>query len=357
MGTTFTPVGAIGEFALIDRLRNILGPGSVSPELHQRLIKGISDDAAIFRPSPGRVQLITTDTYVEGIHFDLTYTALRHLGWKVTAASLSDIAAMGGRPEYATVSICLPQRMSVEMIEELYEGIAGACREYSLLVAGGDTSASSGGLIISVTITGSAEEKKVIYRNGAKPGDYICVTGHLGSSLAGLKILLREKARFAATLAGETFTPNLEPYSAALEKHFMPRPRFDITELLTGDVRVNAMIDISDGLASEIHHICKESRVGASVYGRSIPIDLVTQHIAGEFSESPVEYALYGGDEYELLFTLPDKEYEKLEKLSNDVSVVGRITDADKGILFVRENGETEPLKPGGWDHFKRPSN
>jgi thiamine-monophosphate kinase len=357
MGSTFTPVGSLGEFALIDRLQKILGSVSVTPEIHQRLIKGIFDDAAVFRPAAGKVQLVTTDSYAEGIHFDLTYTALRHLGWKVMAASVSDIAAMGGAPEYATVSISVPQRMSVEMLEELYEGIAGACREYSFLVAGGDTTASSAGLVISVTIIGSAEEQKVVYRNGAKPGDYLCVTGHLGASLAGLKILLREKSRFAATLEGETFTPNLEPYAAALEKHFMPRPRFDIVGILTSTVCANAMIDISDGLASEIHHICKESNVGATLFERSIPVDLVTQHIAGEFSESPVDYALYGGDEYELLFTLTDKEFEKLEQLTNDVSVVGRITEAGTGVMFVRENGETEPLKAGGWDHFKRPSN
>ncbi|HUN65982.1 MAG TPA: thiamine-phosphate kinase [Bacteroidota bacterium] len=349
-----TPVGSLGEFGLIDRLRAILG----SPDdagLRRRLVKGISDDAAVLLPVPDRLQLISTDSYAEGIHFDLTYTSPHHLGWKVMAASLSDIAAMAGRPDFATVALCIPQKATVELISRLYEGVAAACREYSVAVVGGDTTASSGGLIIGVTVTGSAGKDRVVYRSGAQPGDLLCVSGHLGASHAGLKILLREKARFAGSDPGTPFIPDLARYTSALEKHFMPRPRFDIAGFFSERIRVHAMIDISDGLASEIHHICSESGVGAALYERSIPVDLVTQHIAGEFSESPLLYALYGGDEYELLFTISDTEYEKLENLTEDVSVIGRMTEADKGIVYVRENGETEPLAGRGWDHFRAP--
>jgi len=348
-----TPITSIGEFALLDRIKKIVSIPVDIQSVDNQLQLGISDDAAVYRPAPGKVQLLTTDAFVEGIHFDLTFTSLRHLGWKVMAASISDIAAMGGEPRYATIALSLPQKISVEMIEELYEGIALACKKYSCLIIGGDTTASSGNMMISVTVTGEAIESRILRRSGAQAGDFLCVTGHLGSSLAGLKILLREKKRFAETPNPSDFTPNLEPYTPAIEKHLMPRPRLDLAKLLTEAVNVHAMIDISDGLASEVHHLCTSSGVGATIYEHNLPVDSITQKIAAEFSESPTDYALYGGEEYELLFTLSDEEFETLDQRTNDVTIIGRITGKNNGVQLIHEGGESEALRSGGWDHFK----
>ncbi len=279
---------------------------------------------------------------------------MKHLGWKTMISSLSDIAAMGGIPRYATVGVSIPNKISLEMMEELYSGIAFACKKYSFLVIGGDTTASSANMWITATVIGEADENRIIYRNGAKPGDYLCVTGHLGASLAGLKILQREKKRFQESGHKETFKPDFSPFASALEKHLMPQPRFDISKILTEKVKTNSMIDISDGLASEIHHICSESQTGASLFEHNIPLDAVTQRIAKELQESPVDYALYGGDEYELLFTISESEYQKLEHLTNDVTIIGRIVKPEQGIFLTRENGQTEPLVAGGWNHFKQ---
>ncbi len=351
---TSTPIASIGEFGLINRLKRILEDGKDDPVLREHLIQDISDDTAVFRPTPGMVQLMTTDAFAEGVHFDLTYTSMKHLGWRVMAAGLSDIAAMGGRPRFATVTLSVPKKISVEMLEELYRGIAAAGREFHCFVVGGDTIASIANMEISVTIIGEGEESKLIYRKGARPGDYLCVTGHLGGSLAGLKIFQREKERFARAEHPERFVPQLEPYAAALEKHLMPRPRFDIAELLTTKAVAHAMVDISDGLASEVHHLCEAGNVGAAIYEHNLPVTALTQQIAHEFSDSPSEYALYGGDEFELLFAIDEETFKVLEGLTSDVTIVGRCTDPEKGILLVRENGRSEPLQAGGWDHFSR---
>jgi thiamine-monophosphate kinase len=341
----------IGEFGLIDHIRKIVDIRLDDTSLHSNLIKGISDDAAVFRPTPGKVQLFTTDAFVEGIHFDLTFMSYRHLGWKVIVANISDIAAMGGIPRYATMTIALPRKVTTSMVEELYMGAASACREYSCLIVGGDTTASYAGIAISVSIVGEAEEEKIRYRHDAKIGEYICVTGHLGSSIAGLKVLNREKDRYQK--ADPTiFIPNLEPYKAAIEKHLMPKPRLDFVQLFTEKVRIGALIDISDGLASEVNHICRNSNVGAAIYEHNFPIEAITQRIAAEFSDQPTDYALHGGEEYELLFTISDAEYEKLSRITNDVTIVGRITERD--IVLVQENGEQVPLLFSGYDHFRK---
>ena len=208
--------------------------------------------------------------------------------------------------------------------------------------------------MISVALTGEADVSGVVYRRGAKPGDYLCVTGHLGASLAGLKILQREKARFRKEGNDGDFKPNLTTYTRALERHLMPMPRLDLSKMMMQEVKVHAMIDISDGLASEVHHLCSVGGVGAAVYEHNIPVDAITQQIAGEFSESPVDYALYGGEDYELLFAIDEEQYGKLEGLTNDVSIVGRIAEREKGIELVRENGVPEALTFEGWNHFRR---
>jgi len=341
----------IGEFGLIDQIHKVVDihPGDAS--IRANLIKGISDDTAVFRPTQGKVQLFTADAFVEGIHFDLTFVSYRHLGWKAMVANISDIAAMNGIPRYATITVSLPRRVTAGMITELYQGAARACEEYSCLIVGGDTTASLSGLAISVSIIGEAEENRVRYRSGATVGEYICVTGHLGSSIAGLKVLNREKDRYKKTDPA-AFTPNLEPYKPALEKHLMPKPRLDFVKIFTDQVRIGALIDISDGLASEVHHLCKSSGVGATIYEHNIPLVAVTQRIAEEFSERPTDYALFGGEEYELLFTISDSEYQKLSEITNDVTILGRVTEKD--IMLVRENGEQVPLQFGGYDHFRK---
>jgi thiamine-monophosphate kinase len=346
-----TDITSIGEFGLIERIRRIVEAIPAGDGTRGNLLKGISDDAAVYRPAPGTVQLLTTDAFAEGIHFDLTFTSLKHLGWKIMAANFSDIAAMGGVPRYATIALALPQKISVEMIDDLYAGIAAACRKYGCIPVGGDTTASAANMMISVTVAGEAPEHAVRYRGGARPGEYLCVTGHLGASIAGLKILRREKETFLRS-GGDDFTPNLEPYAAAIERHLVPKPRLDLSALLTGRVNIGALIDISDGLASEVHHLCAASGTGASVFEHNLPVESITQKIAAEFGDSPTDYALYGGEEYELLFTISDAEYEKLDRLTNDVSIIGRMTETAAGIQLVREQGEPEALAAGGWDHF-----
>ena len=221
------------------------------------------------------------------------------------------------------------------------------------MIIGGDITASLAHTTVAVTLLGEAEETNILYRHGAKPGDYLCVSGHLGGSYAGLKILQHQKGLFHKAQQPTEFQPNLEPYAPSIQRHLMPQPRLDISKLLTTRVTIHSLIDISDGLASEVHHLCQDSAVGASVYEHNIPVHSNTQLVASKFSESVIEYALYGGEEYELLFTLDDKEYEKLEGLTDDVTIIGRIIEKEKGIIFVRENGESEPLSFGGWNHFK----
>ncbi len=353
MKSQHTEISAIGEFGLIDRIKKIVDFQVDDASLRDNLILGISDDAAVYRPTPGKVQLLTSDAFIEGIHFDLSFNSFKHLGWKTIIANISDIAAMGGVPRYATITLSIPKKISVEMVDEFYQGVAFACKKYSCLVVGGDTTTSMANMTISVAMLGEANEKDVKYRKDAKPGEYICVTGHLGASLAGLKILKREKERFAKSTASGEFKPNLEPYIEAIEKHLMPKPRLDLSRILIEKVKIGALIDISDGLASEIHHICNNSSVGASIYEHNIPLQSTTQLIAKEFSESPTDYALYGGEDYELLFTISDEEYEKLDKLTNDVTIIGRITERDKGIELIREQGEHEPLSFAGYNHFR----
>lgn len=346
-----TPISQLGEFGLIERIKKIVDIRVDDSTIHDNLIKGIADDTAVFKPSLSKLQLFTTDAMVEGIHFDLTYTSLAHLGWKAIVSNISDVAAMCGEPRYATVTLCLPQKISVEMVEEFFRGAVSACKKYSCLIVGGDTTATVGNMMVSISLIGEVDPEKVTYRSGAKVGNYICVSGHLGGSHAGLKILLREKSKYLEE--SEQFSPNLEPYKIAVEKYLLPKPRLDIAKIISESIKVNAMIDISDGLASEVHHICNNSDVGADIWEHNIPVHTNSQKIAGEFSENVIDYALYGGEEYELLFTLSDSEYEKLETLTADITIIGRITDKSNGINFIRESGEREPLQFNGWDHFK----
>ena len=348
-----TEIAELGEFGLIERIRAVTEVQTDDSDLHAGLLRGISDDAAVYRPTPGKVQLLTTDTFVEGIHFDLTFTSLHHLGWKIMAASLSDIAAMGGAPRYALVALTLPKKVSVEMVAELYEGAVYAAKKHGCLIIGGDTTTTHANMTVSVTMTGEADEGRVLYRSGAQPGDYLCVTGHLGASAAGLKILQREKERYVKHSAETPFVANLEPYKESIEKHLMPKPRLDLVPLLTGPAKVHAMIDISDGLASEVHHLCNASNTGALLFEHNLPVEHSTARIAEELSERVTDYALFGGEEYELLFAIPEEEYKKLEHLTPDVTIIGRVQKREQGIELVSEQGEHSLLPFRGWDHFR----
>ena len=347
-----TPISHVGEVGLIERLRQVVELPSDDSLLQKNLLKGISDDTAVYLPTEGYAQLITTDAFVEGIHFDLTYTSPIHLGWKALAANLSDIASMGGFPRYAVISLALPNKITVEFVEELYKGILAACKQYTCLLVGGDTVASSANMFLSITLVGEAPKDAVVYRSGAQVGDVICVTGSLGASQAGLKVLQREKSRFTAAQQSEQFQPNLKPYTDVLEKHLMPKPRLDITPLLIKEGSLHAMIDISDGLAPEIHRICKESNTGAVIEELLIPILETAKLVAAEFSENPVDYALFGGEDYELLFTLSEEKFKHLQSLTNEITFVGHIVPKIEGILLKKKTGETVELPFGGWDHF-----
>lgn len=353
---THTSISEIGEIALIERIRAIVNAPVDDASLKDNLLLGISDDTAVFKPTPGKVSLLTADSFIEGVHFDLTYTSMQHLGYKAMAANLSDIAAMCGTPRYAVVTLSLPAKISVEMVEEFYKGALFACKKYSCMIVGGDTTASIGNMAVTVALTGEAEESKVLYRSGAKPGDLLCVTGHLGGSHAGLCILQREKSRYERAAQKDAFAPSLEAYAPALEKHLMPKPRLDISSIFATRIKAHAMIDISDGLASETHRLCTASGTGAKVYEHNLPVDGVTQKIAGELEEEVTGFALYGGEEYELLFAINDEEFAKLEKITDDVTIIGRIHEHKDGIELVRENGESEALASGGYEHFPRES-
>lgn len=349
----FTEISEVGERGLIEMIRNLVEFTPEDPSLTERLIKGISDDTAVYRPAPGTVQLFTTDTLVEGVDFDLTYTSFKHLGWKSMISSVSDIGAMGGRPRFAVVVLVVPAKISVEMVREFYEGALVACREYQCLIVGGDLSAAMGTLTVNVTMVGEAEESHLCFRSSARIGDLICVTGDLGASQAGLKILLREKERFLKSGDGADFEPNLLPYKEAVEKHLTPRPPLVTIESILQRTPIHAMVDVSDGLVSDLRQICAESGVGAEIEQQNIPIANITRKVAQEFSENPIDYALYGGEEYELLFTLPEHQDQKVEALGDSITVIGRIVDQSKGVEFITENADRVALPWGGWDHFR----
>lgn len=350
MNESFTEISQIGEFGLIARLNEI-----IQPYRDSFIIKGIGDDAAVYIPTEGKVQVVTTDALIEGIHFDLTFVSLRNLGWKAMVVNLSDLAAMLAIPRYALITIAIPRKISVEMMENLYLGIKSACNEFNFSLIGGDTTTTFGNMAISVTMIGEANKDEIPYRSGAKVGDYICVTGTLGLSYAGLKILLREKKKFMEAEDKQNFKPNFEPFLKAIEKHLKPIPRLDVASKLKDlKVKVNSMIDISDGLSSDLRHICRQSNVGAEIYETSLPVDDLVKKIAkDEFNEDYLMYVLHGGEDYELLFTVSENELKKLNELYNEVKVIGRILDREQGIKLIKEDKSEVDIETGGWDHFK----
>ncbi len=313
-------------------------------------LKGIGDDAAVIKYDNNKSTLVSTDMLVEGVHFDLTYAPLKHLGYKAIAVNLSDICAMNGTPKQVTVSIAASNRFSVEALEELYAGMLYACKKYKVDLVGGDTTSSTSGLIISITAIGEAKQEDIVYRNGAKEKDLVCVTGDLGGAYMGLQILEREKFVFKDN---PQLQPDLEGNDYILERQLKPEARVDIIELFKNlGIKPTSMIDVSDGLASELMHLCTQSGVGCELYEDKIPLDPQTFDRAREFSLDPTVCALSGGEDYELLFTLPLSEYDKIKNLP-DFTIIGHITPKSSGLNLIAKAGTSHPITAQGWNSFK----
>jgi thiamine-monophosphate kinase len=338
-----TELSELGEFGLIDRLtRNIM----ISNE---GTIRGIGDDAAVI-DTGGRLMLLSTDLLIEGVHFDLTYMPLKHLGYKAAVVNISDIAAMNGIPKQMTVSIAVSNRFSVEALEEFYAGLMMACKKYNVDLVGGDTTSSVTGLLISVSITGEVSADEVVYRNGAKKGDLLCVSGDLGGAYTGLLILEREKQVYKVNPAMQ---PELDGFEYMLQRQLKPEARTDINLVLKGaGIHPTSMIDISDGLASEILHICKQSGVGCRLYEEKIPMDPQVREQLLAFNIIPSLAALSGGEDYELLFTIDPVDYEKLSVVEG-ISVIGHMTAASEGRTMITPDGVEIEITAQGWDSMK----
>lgn len=338
----FTDVNTLGEFGLIDAITE---PFEL---IHESSFKGIGDDAAVLKYGDQHL-VVSTDLLVEGIHFDLIYTPLKHLGYKSVIVNLSDIYAMNANPKQITVSIAISSKYSVEALNELYAGIKEACRIYKVDLVGGDTTSSPKGMTISVTAIGTAAPEKLTYRSGAKKGDIICVSGDLGAAYLGLQILEREKQLY---LSNPGIQPDLENQQYLLERQLKPEARKDMIDYFAKDGLVpTAMIDISDGLASDLMHICKASNVGAYLEEGKIPIHDDAQLLAIKFKMDPATTALNGGEDYELLFTIDEKDLEKVRYMPSTY-IIGEIADKKDGITLHTTGGNIHPLKAQGWNHF-----
>lgn len=343
-----TKISELGEFKLIEKLTQDV------KIFNSSTIKGVGDDAAVIERDDEYYTLVTTDLLVEGIHFNLVYTPLKHLGYKAVTVNLSDIAAMNGIPEQITVSLAVSSKFSVEALEELYAGIKLACEKYKVDLIGGDTTSSVTGMMISITAIGKVKKEDIVYRNGAKPNDLICVTGNIGAAYIGLKILEREYLLFKELTKENPdieFKPDFEGKSYLLKRQLKPEARTDIIKILAeNNIKPTSMIDISDGLSSELHHICKQSNVGCKIYQHKLPIVEEVYTTAEEFNVAPETAALNGGEDYELLFTINGEDLNKI-LLLDDITVIGVITDKSEGLYLMTNNSKIE-LKAQGWISF-----
>ena len=335
-----TSLADLGEFGLIDRLTEGF-------EIHNpSTLKGVGDDAAVM-DFKNKKTVVSTDLLIEGVHFDLSYVPLKHLGYKAVSVNVSDIYAMNATATQITVSIAVSNRFPLEALEELYAGIRLACDRYKVDLVGGDTTSSTRGLIISVTAIGEANEEDLVYRNGAHPNDLIVLTGDIGGAYMGLQILEREKAVFQVNPNSQ---PDIEMYSYILERQLKPEARKDIPPLLKQlGVKPTAMMDVSDGLSSEILHICKQSGVGCRLYEDKIPLDPQVISTCEEFNLDSTTIALSGGEDYELLFTIAQADYDKIKGNPN-FSVIGYITDKEEGVNLVTRAGQFIPIIARGWN-------
>ena len=354
-------IAELGEFGLIKKLTEkiqLVNPGTA---------KGAGDDCAVIIPTADTRTLVTTDLLMEGIHFDLTYVPLQHLGYKAVMVNLSDIYAMNGTPKQITVSLGISSRFSVEDIETLYDGIQRACEAHQVDIVGGDTTSSLTGLTISITAIGEAREEDIVYRNGAKETDLICVSGNLGAAYAGLQLLEREKVVYHQQLAEakqnkdksldmelQISQPDFSGKEYLLERQLKPEARRDIiTALKEAGIRPTSMIDISDGLSSELLHICTQSHTGCRIYEERIPLDYQTAVMAEELNMNVSTCALNGGDDYELLFTVPLSSHETVEKLE-DIKVIGYITKEELGCALITRDNQEFTLKAQGWEQLRK---
>lgn len=333
----------LGEFGLIDRISKTVKLSNMSS------LVGIGDDAAVIDSGTDLI-LLSTDMLIEGIHFDLAYSPITHLGYKAVAVNVSDIAAMNGKAEQITVSLALSNRFSIQAVDALYEGIRAACENYKVDIVGGDTTSSVSGLIISISVLGRAPKEKIVYRAGAKPTDIICVTGDLGAAFLGLQILEREKEVF---MADPKMQPRLEKYEYLVGRQLRPEARTEIIlDLQEAGVKPTSMIDVSDGLVSELFHISKNSNVGVRVFEDKLPIDQSAYETAVEFNIDPVTCALNGGEDYELLFTISQGDHEKI-KNHPDIHLIGYVHEKRSENVMITKQGNVVPLRAQGWDHFK----
>ena len=339
-----TEISTLGEFGLIDHLTKNFASRNAST------LRGVGDDCAVI-DNGGKRTLITTDLLLEGIHFDLRYVPLKHLGYKAVVVNLSDIYAMNGTPQQITVSLGISKRFTLEHIEELYAGIRLACEEYGVDLVGGDTSASVTGLLISVTAIGEAAPDDIVYRNGAHDTDLVCVSGDLGAAYMGLQLLERER-QVAEGVKDDTFQPDFAGKEYLLERQLKPEARRDvIAELRQLGIHPTAMMDVSDGLSSELLHICKASGVGCRIYEDRIPIDYQTAIQAEEFNMNLVTAAMNGGEDYELLFTVPLTDHEKVSQMKT-ARLIGRITKPELGPCLVTRDNQELPIRAQGWNAF-----
>lgn len=340
-----TELSALGEFGLIERLASRI------QLQHASSVKGIGDDAAVIDPE-GLHQVVTTDMLLEGVHFDLSYAPLKHLGYKAVVVNLSDVYAMNATPRQVTVALGLSNRFPVEAVDELYEGMLLACKNYGVDLVGGDTCSSRSGLVIGITAIGVAKKEDIVYRNGARDNELLVVSGDLGGAYMGLQVLEREKAVFKETGA----QPDLGGNDYILERQLKPEARKDIIELLRKlEVRPTAMIDISDGLASEAIHIARNSGLGVRIFDEKLPIDPTTYKTARDFDLDPSTCALNGGEDYELLFTITQADYDKI-KGNPSITVIGHMTDKASGCMLVDRQGGQHELRAQGWDAFLKRS-
>lgn len=338
-----TSISELGEFGLIDRLTKDIHLKNSSTK------KGVGDDAALLDFGTKQV-VLSTDLLTEGVHFNLMYVPLKHLGYKAVAVNVSDICAMNAVPTQITVSIAVSSKFSVEAIEEIYRGIHLACENYGVDLVGGDTTSSLTGLTISITVLGEVEKGNEVYRAGAKPNDLLCVSGDLGGAYMGLQLLERENEVFKVN-------PNVQPqfsgYDYILQRQLKPEARVDMVAAFRKlGVKPTSMIDISDGLSSEILHLCKNSDVGCNLYEDKIPLDSQTKQMAEELNINPLVAALNGGEDYELLFTISQSDFEKI-KNDPDITIIGHMTDAGEGTNLVTTGGAKIPLLAQGWNHGK----
>ena len=334
-----TPISEYGEFRLIEHLtKNI----KIS---HKDTVIGVGDDAAVI-DSGKKYRLISTDMLVEGIHFDLAYTPLKHLGYKSIAVNVSDMCAMNGVAKQVTISLAVSNRFSVEALEEIYKGAKLACEKYNIDIVGGDTTSSTSGLIISVSIFGEVEKKQITYRKGAKRNDLVVATGDLGASYLGLQLLKREKQIFQEN---PTIQPDLSGNDYVLERQLKPEPPVQYINILRElGILPTSMIDISDGLSSEILHLSNSSNVGISIYEDKIPIDYKVMNLSEELNLNPIFCALNGGEDYELLFTIRQADYDKIKK-DPDFTIIGHVTDKSEGNNFIDKQKVVHTLKAQGW--------